>query len=73
MAELVRVGRQFKPRQVAIFADGKPCGAPVKGLAALAYKKSPAGRLHLGAVGQPCLDNAQLVARVAGAWWTVLF
>ena len=29
-----------KPAQAAIFTDRKPCGAPVKGLAVLAHKKS---------------------------------
>jgi hypothetical protein len=29
VAALVRVGRQFKPGLVAIFADRKPGGAPV--------------------------------------------
>ena len=59
--ELVGVRRKLQARQVAIFAYSKPCSASVKGLAALAHKKSPAGRLHRGAVCEPCLDNAQFV------------
>jgi hypothetical protein len=38
-----RVGGQSQPGQVPIFADRKPGGAPVEGLALLAHKKRPAG------------------------------
>ena len=61
VAELVRVGREGKPGLVAIFADRKPGGAPVKWLALLAHEKRPAGRFHACAFGKPCLDDAQLV------------
>lgn len=35
---------------VAVFADRKPGGAPVQGLALLADKNRPAGRFHFRAI-----------------------
>jgi hypothetical protein len=54
VAELVRMRGQFESGQVAIFADRKPGGAPVEGLALLAHKKRPAGRFHARAFRKPC-------------------
>ena len=61
VTELVRMGRQLKSGLVTVFADRKPGGAPIEGLALLAHKKRPAGRFHARAFGKPCLDDAQLV------------
>lgn len=63
--ELVRVGRQFQPGQVAVFSDHKPGGAPVQGLSLLAYKKRAAGRLQPRALCGPRLDKPEFL-RVQG-------
>lgn len=63
--ELVRVGPQFQPGQIAAFADHKPGGAPVQKLSLLAYRKRSTGRLHPRALGGPRLDKPEFL-RVQG-------
>ncbi|MFZ0944570.1 MAG: helix-turn-helix domain-containing protein [Syntrophobacteraceae bacterium] len=61
----VRACGKLKPCQVAIFANSKPRGAPVKGLAAPAYKKSSARAAALARgerMGRKRLLSAQQVA-----------
>lgn len=59
--ELVRVGRQFQPGQVAVFSDHKPGGAPVQGVSRLAYKKRAAGRLHPRTLDHQRPEKAKLL------------